>query len=73
MNSRDDDSVQSRDDDRMRVRLEEIRADLETLDDYLLEPLSLQPAIANLEMTLEVYRDLPTDGDERSVAAEADD
>ncbi|WP_254521588.1 hypothetical protein [Natrinema caseinilyticum] len=58
-----------RDHDRTRVRLEEVRADLETLDGHLVGPLTLEPAIETLETTIDVYDGLETDGDDRPVAA----
>ncbi|QLG49660.1 hypothetical protein [Natrinema halophilum] len=44
--------------DHTRVRLEEVLADIETLDDQLLAPLSLGPAIRNVEETIQVYERL---------------
>ncbi|UHQ96073.1 hypothetical protein [Natrinema halophilum] len=50
-----------RDRDRTRVRLEEVLAEMETLDRHLLEPLTLEPAITHIEMTIGVYEGLETD------------
>ncbi|QLG48962.1 hypothetical protein [Natrinema halophilum] len=59
-----------RDHDRMRVRLEELLAEMETLDRHLLAPLSLGPAITNLEMMIEVYEGLETTGEDLRVVAD---
>lgn len=46
---------------RTLVRLEEVLDDVETLDGQLATPLSLEPAIQNLERTIEVYERLDSE------------
>ncbi|QLG47561.1 hypothetical protein [Natrinema halophilum] len=45
-------------DDHTRIRLEELLAAVRTTDGPLIEPLSLEPAIRNIEETLEAYEQL---------------
>ncbi|WP_408960157.1 hypothetical protein [Natrinema sp. 74] len=42
----------------IRVRLEEVLDDIQTLEGQLADPLSLGPAIRNLEETIEAYERL---------------
>ncbi|WP_254533323.1 hypothetical protein [Natrinema gelatinilyticum] len=45
----------------IRVRLEEVLADVWMLEGEIIEPLSLEPAMQNLEETIEVYKRLEAD------------
>ncbi|QLG47837.1 hypothetical protein [Natrinema halophilum] len=45
----------------VRVRLEEVLADVWILDGEIIEPLSLEPAIRNIEETIEVYKRIEAD------------
>ncbi|QLG49788.1 hypothetical protein [Natrinema halophilum] len=56
--------------DRMRVRLEEVLAEVETLDGHLRGPLTLEPAISNIEMIIAAYETFETDSGERPVVVD---
>ncbi|WP_254524937.1 hypothetical protein [Natrinema caseinilyticum] len=45
----------------IRVRLEEVLADVWMLEGEIIEPLSLEPAMKNIEETIEVYKRLEAD------------
>ncbi|UHQ96347.1 hypothetical protein [Natrinema halophilum] len=45
----------------VRVRLEEVLADVWMLNGEIIEPLSLEPAIRNIEETIEVYKRIEAD------------
>ncbi|WP_254521896.1 hypothetical protein [Natrinema caseinilyticum] len=47
--------------DHTRVRLEEVLSEIGMLDGQLVEPLSLGPAIQNVEETIHVYERLDPD------------
>lgn len=45
----------------VRIRLEEILDDVRTLDGQVADPLTLEPAIRNLEGTIEAYERIGVD------------